>query len=300
MKRIHEIFSMSVNKYKILCAVVEYGSLTRAAAAMGITQSGVSHTIASLEREIGFSIIKRGHTGVRLTPEGEIIIPAVRGIVNSSEQLEQLAASIHGVAVGNVRIGTFTSVAVHWLPQIMREFQNEYPGINIKIYSGDYSDVDSWLSDGTVDLAFVAPPCSGDYDIIPLSEDRILAILPKDHPMASYERFPVSAFGTEPFISMPESSDHHTRRAIEAAGVVPNVKYSTKDDYAIIAMVENGLGVSVMPELLLSGRNYNVAALELDPPASRTIALAIPSIENASPATKAFANHIKSWVERNR
>ena len=61
---------------------------------------------------------------------------------------------------------------------------------------------------------------------------------------------------------MPESSDQHTRRAIEASGIVPNVKYTTKDDYAIIAMVENGLGVSVMPELLLSGRNYNVAALE--------------------------------------
>lgn len=107
---------MNLAKYQALLSVVESGSLTAAAAQLGLTQSAVSHSINSLEEELGFAVIKRSRAGVKLTNEGERLLPAVRGLLNSAEQLSQVTAAIRGLDSGLVRIGTFTSVAVHWLP----------------------------------------------------------------------------------------------------------------------------------------------------------------------------------------
>ena len=109
------------------------------------------------------------------------------------------------------------------------------------------------MRDGSVDIGFVNLPSPLDCECIPLMEDRLMAILPKDSRFASYPKFPLVECETEPFISLLKSSDHDARRALEAAGVTPNVRFYTKDDYAVIAMVEQGLGISIMPELLLKG-----------------------------------------------
>ena len=114
---------MNLSRYETLAAVVEQGSLTLAARQMGVTQSAVSHTIDCLEKELGFPVLKRRRAGVRLTDEGERLMPAVRALLSSAEQLGQTAASIRGLDTGLVRIGAFTSVAVHWLPAVLKEFQ---------------------------------------------------------------------------------------------------------------------------------------------------------------------------------
>ena len=80
----------------------------------------------------------------------------------------------------------------------------------------------------------------------------------------------------------------------------PNIKFSTKDDYAIIAMVEQGLGISIMPELLLRGRHDNVVIKELVPPSKRTIGLAIGETSSQSPATRKFADYIIKWVKEKK
>ena len=287
---------MNIGKYETLMAVVEAGSLTRAAQALGCTQSAVSHSIDSLEQELGFALLKRGRAGVRLTGEGERLIPAVRNLLNSAEQLAQTAASIRGLESGTVRIGSFTSVAVHWLPPVLKEFQKDYPNVEFKLLNGDYHDVEQWLMDGSIDIGFVNVPCAVDCECIPLMEYRLLAILPRHSRFESYPRFPLVECDTEPFISLLESSDHDARRALEAAGVKPNVRFYTKDDYAIIAMVEQGLGISIMPELLLKGRHDDIQMLPLVPEARRTIGIAIAAGDKAGPATRRFADYVVRYV----
>ena len=287
---------MNIGKYETLMAVVEAGSLTRAAQALGCTQSAVSHSIDSLELELGFALLKRGRAGVRLTGEGERLIPAVRNLLNSAEQLAQTAASIRGLESGTVRIGSFTSVAVHWLPPVLKEFQKDYPRVEFKLLNGDYHDVEQWLMEGSIDIGFVNVPCAVDCECIPLMEDRLLAILPRHSRFESYPRFPLVECETEPFISLLESSDHDARRALEAAGVKPNVRFYTKDDYAIIAMVEQGLGISIMPELLLKGRHDDIQMLPLVPEAKRTIGIAIAAGDKAGPATRRFADYVVRYV----
>ncbi|HIR86172.1 MAG TPA: LysR family transcriptional regulator [Candidatus Limivicinus faecipullorum] len=290
---------MNITKYQTLVAVVETGSLTRAAQAMGCTQSAVSHSIDSLEQELGFALLKRSRAGVHLTGEGERMIAAVRNLLNSAEQLNQTAASIRGLDSGTVRIGSFTSVAVHWLPPVLKEFQQDFPRVDIKLLNGDYHDVEQWLLEGSIDIGFVNVPCAVDCQCIPLMDDRLLAILPRHSRFDSYPKFPLVECETEPFISLLESSDHDARRALEAAGVKPNVRFYTKDDYAIIAMVEQGLGMSIMPELLLKGRHDNIQILPLVPEAKRTIGIAIAAGDRAGPATRRFADYVVRYVTKN-
>ena len=256
---------MNLTKYKTLATVVELESLTQAARQLNVTQSAVSHTLDSLEKDLGFTVLKRSRAGVSLTGEGERLMPAVRSLLSSAEQLEQTASAIRGLDTGTVRIGAFTSVAVHWLPGVLKEFQSDYPNVDFRLLNGDYHDVEEWLSEGSIDIGFVNVPC---------------------------------ALETEPFISLLKSSDHDARRALEAAGVEPNVRFYTKDDYAIIAMVEQGLGMSIMPELLLKGRRDRLLTLPLIPEAKRTIGIAIAAGDRAGPATRRFADYVVRYVKQ--
>ena len=290
---------MSIKKYEVLLRVVELGSLTKAAEASGCSQSAVSHILNDLEEEFGFSILKRSRGGVQLTENGARILPSIRGILNYHEQLNQTVASIRGLDTGVIRIGTVTSVAVQWLPGILKQFMQEHPGIDFKLFNGDYGDVNRWLSEGSIDVGFLALPADTSCECIPLMEDRMLAILPKDHPYAALPKFPVAQVQYESFISLLESSDHDTRAIWNNSGVTPNIRFTSKDDYAIIAMVEQGLGISIMPELLLQNHTDNVVAMELVPKASRLIGLAIPNASRTRPATRSFADCVVSWIKNN-
>ena len=288
---------MNTSKYETFLATIEAGSLTQAAENLGCTQSAVSHSIASLETELGFPLITRSRGGVKLTEEGEKLLPAVRSLMASAESLEQTASSIRGLQSGTVRIGAFTSVAVHWLPPILKRFQTDYPNADFRLLNGDYHDVDQWVQDGSVDIGFINMPNTLDCECIALMEDRLLAIVPEDSRFAAYPKFPLIECETEPFISLLESSDHDARRALDAAGVKPNVRFYTKDDYAIIAMVEQGLGISIMPELLLKDRHDRLKVLPLQPEAVRTIGLAIAS---KGPAALKFAEYVIDFVKNGR
>ena len=290
---------MDTKKYEVFEKTVEMASLTRAAEELGLTQSGVSHIIAALEEEFGLPLLRRTRVGARLTPEGERLMPCIREVLRAQERLDQTAADMRGLAAGTVRIATFTSVAVHWLPGMLQEFQALYPKVDFRLFNGDYHDVDRWLSEGSAALGFLPLPTDLHCECIPLAEDRLLAVLPPAHPLAAREVCPVTEAAREPFISLLETSDDDARRALDAVGVRPEVRFTTKDDYAIIAMVSQGLGVSIMPELLLRGRSDDVAVRPLDPPASRTLALAIPAGAAAGPATRRFADFAAEWVRKN-
>lgn len=287
---------MDIKKFEAFVKVVESGSLTKAAQELGSTQSGISYTIHVLEEEFGFPLLQRDWSGVKLTPNGERVMPAIRGILNCKEQLTQTVASIHGLDAGTVRVGTFTSVAVNWLPDMIKEFQENYPNIEIVLMNGDYHDVEQWITDGIVDLGFIPLPSSLDCECIKLREDRLLAILPRNHRLADLPHFPIKELNKEPYISLLKNSDQDALRICKSAGVKRNIKFTTKDDYALIAMVEKGLGISIIPELLIQKSSNDIIVKELSVPATRTIGLAIPEVSRVSPSTNRFADHICEWV----
>lgn len=290
--------AMSLKKYEAFVRTARLGSLTKAAQTLGSTQSRISHILRDLEEEYGFALMQRGRGGVKLTEAGAMVLPQMEAILQKEQELEQLLEDIRSANAGSVRLGAFTSVAVHWLPGMIRSFQEAHPKTELEMFNGDYHDIEQWLRSGDIDLAFVTLPAPEGVRTIPLLDDPLVAILPQGHRLAALERIPTGEFDQEPFISLLQSSAHDIHRALDKAGVRPNIKFTTKDDYAILAMVEQGLGISIVPELLLRGRRENLVVRCLEPHAKRTIALAIPE-GDALPVVEAFAQTAVQWVREN-
>ena len=286
---------MSLKKYEAFVRTVELGSLTKAAQSLGSTQSRISHILNDLEEDYGFRLMHRSRGGIELTEAGRLLLPKMQAIVQKEQELSECVAEIRNADAGTVRLGVFTSVAVHWLPGMIRSFQAAHPRAQLEMRSGDYHDVEQWLRGGSVDLGFITLPGPAGMRTIPLAEDPLVAILPKGHRLARLSQIPTQELGEDPFISLLQSSAHDIHRALDNAGIRPNIKYTTKDDYAILAMVEQGLGISIVPQLLIRGRTQNLEVRPLIPKASRTIALAIPEGE-ALPVVRAFAQTAVAWL----
>lgn len=288
---------MSLNKYEVFLKVVELGSLTKAAEVLRFTQSGISHTLNSLETEFGFSLLLRNRSGVKLTVNGEQVVPAMREILKWNEQLKQQVADIHGLETGTITIGTFTSVSVHWLPGMIKEFRKEYPYIEFKLMDGGYLEIEQWIESGVIDCGFISLPTREKFEVFPLKQDRMLAILPRDHPLSQAPYMPLAQIAYEDFIIQKAGSDYDARRVLERAGIKPNIKFSAGDDSAIIAMVENGLGISILPEMVITRQNHNVATLELEERSFRSLGIAVSSLKYTSPATRRFLAHVQAWLQ---
>ncbi|QUL57772.1 LysR family transcriptional regulator [Paenibacillus tritici] len=286
---------MSLIKYEVFLKVVELGSLTKAAEVLGFTQSGISHTISSLENEFGFPLLVRNRSGVKLTVNGEQVLQPIREILNWNEQLKQQVADIHGLETGTITIGTFTSVSVHWLPDMIKQFRKEYPYIEFKLMEGGYLEIEQWIEAGVADCGFLSLPTREKFEVFPLKQDRMLAILPLDHPLSTAPYMPLAQIAYEDFIIPRPGSDYDVQRVLEKAGIKPNIKFSAGDDYAIIAMVEKGLGISILPELVTRFQHEHVAMLELEERSFRSLGIAVKSMKYASPATRRFLQHVQNW-----
>lgn len=281
------MISMSLSKYEVFSTVVELGSLTKAAERLNLTQSAVSYSITNLESELGFPLLIRNRSGITLTSNGERILFYIRTILHWDEKLKQEAALIKGLEVGTVRIGAFTSVCIQWLPEWLKHFKQMYPFIDMKIYQGSYYDIEKWIATGVVDFGFTTLPTLESFETIPLKKDKILCILPNNHPLGNNDTIRLEQLVDDSFIT-----NHDIKRLISETNTLKN-SFEMIDDQAIIAMVENELGVSVMAELVLEGIPHNLKVCSLEPEQYRMIGIAAPSLSALSPAAQKFIEYIK-------
>ncbi len=281
---------MDTAKVRALLAAADLGSISKAAEALGYTQSGVTHMMRALEEEAGFPLLLRGNRGVKLTPEGERLSPLFRELSHAADRLEQEMSLMRGVESGVVKIGTYSSISLHWMPQILEEFQKRYPKIEIELLEGNGQEIEEWLTDGRIDIAYTSIQPYFTFDTVKILEDPMYAVLPKNHPRANDESFPITAFKGEPFLVYVASTqiDVDLARAMALAGIGPKAKFSSNFDMTILAMVEHNLGVTIMPRLILAGSHADVAAVPISPPLTRSLGIAVRSMADASPAMKRF------------
>lgn len=287
---------MTLFKYVVFNKIVELGSLTKAAEALNVTQSGISHGISSLESEFGFSLLTRDRSGVNLTSNGEYILQYVREVLLRNAQLKEMVGAINGLEVGTVRIGTFTTVSTQWLPKIMKQFQNQHSSIEIKLFEGNYDDINGWITSNTTDFGFVSLPAANSFDTIPLTKDRMLCILPDNHPLSQQDTISFVQIEQESFIMPKWGNDHDVRRILKENKVNPTIKYEVAEDQAIIAMVQNGLGISILPEMVLSGIPSNIRIINLEKDHYRMIGIATASAATIAPAARRFMDYIRIWL----
>ena len=265
----------TIQKYQALVETVRAGSISAAARRLSYSQSGVSRMIADLERDWGISLLERGRKGVRLTADGQQVMPFVEAVCEDQRRLRERVAEVVGAQTGLIVIGTFSSVATHLIPPAIERFTREHPSIEYELRMGDYSEIESWVADGLVDFGFLPyPPQEPREDLARevVATDELMAVVPQGHELAAREAISLAELAAEPFILLERGSDNEISPLFKIAELSPTVCLSTWDDYAIMSMVENGLGVSILPNLILTRCPYRIEQRPLDPPVTRDLA----------------------------
>ena len=286
---------MESARCKAFMYAADTGSFTKAAERLNYTPSGVSQLVGALENETGLTLLRRTRKGVTLTPDGEILLPAVREFLEKENRIYELAAEVKGLLVGSVTIAAYSSISTHWLPEVIRDFEQDYPQIEIRLMEGIRQEVTRWLDEKKADIGFLSYQEPMPYEWTPLDYDEMLAVLPKDHPYASKEIYPLITCETDSFIMPALGRDDDVVSLFERNGIKLNIHFTTLENFATMAMIEKGLGMSVMNNLITEKWNCDVVKIPVDPPSRITLGLAVPSYKQASPAVKRF---IKYAVER--
>lgn len=286
-----------MNRYITLQKIVELGSFTKAAEALGYTQSSISQMIASLENELGIKLLTRSRTGVKLTIEGQDLYPFIDRCILQYRAMQEKANEIKGLETGIIRVGTISSITCHWMPQLINGFQKRYPQVQFLFHQGDYSSIQEWIKTGAVDFGFITPPAVTDLETLPVKDGEMLAVLPAKHPLAAHSSVGLEEIVNEPFILLEEGNYSEPMNAFHAAGLEPDIKYRIHDDYAIMTMVEAGLGISILAELMLRRTNYGIVCLPVNPPIYRKLAIGYKDKNSLPVASKYFIEYLMENIE---
>ncbi len=284
---------MNILKYMAFTKTVECGSFTKAAELINYSQSGISRMIGDLEKEWNVSLLERNRIGVKLTSDGIRLLPYARSVCEEYLKLQMQVDDLNGLQSGLIRIGTISSIATHWIPNVIAEFQKTYPNIEYELLLGHYGDIEGWLTEGRVDCGFLRLPTRTKFDTQFLEQDKLLVVLPENHPYANEDKFPISALADFPFMLLEKGKKAEISELLECQHIKPNIRFTTVDDYAIMSMVEKGLGISILPELILRRNPYHIIAKELDVPASRKLGLAVRDKKNSSLVVKRFMEYLE-------
>ena len=282
---------METARCRAFVVAADTGSFSKAAEALSYTPSGVNQLVTALEKELGFPLFRRNTKGVSLTENGRLLLPAIRKFLRQEDRIFELSAEMNGLLIGSVNIAAYSSIATHWLPAVIRDFQENYPHVEIKLMEGIWQEVAQWLDDRTADIGFLSYQEDMPYDWIPLAEDPMLALLPRNHPLAGADCYPLKRCEQDSFIMPALGCDDDVEALFARNHVDPNIRYTTIENFSAMSMVEQGLGVSVMNKLITEKRICDVAMIPIDPPASITLGAALHSRADASPAVKMFLKY---------
>ena len=288
--------NMDTKKYEALLASINMGSFTKAAEVLGCTQSGLTHMMNGLEQEFGFQLLIRGHHGVKPTPNCSRILPYIQKLVEANTALDVEIKRVNTMKDSVIRIGSYTSIIMHWLSDAVKKFNTDYPDITVEIKDGGADEIYGWVMDGTVDIGFLSRQEEYKTEWIPLKKDPLLAIMPTDDSHTA-KQIPLTDFNGKKFLMPSYGLNKDIYRVFKKYGITPDISNSHMNYVVILSMVERGLGMSILSELLLKGRNDNIKIMDTKPKMYRELGIAIQSHKYATNTVKKFIEYTKETVE---
>lgn len=282
---------METARCKAFITAAEQGSISGAADVLGYTPSGVSQLIAALEDDLGFKLFERSKKGVLITKDGNRMLPLIRRFIAEEEAIYEMASDIKGLAVGSVTVCSYPSIATYLLPAVIRRFREDYPNIQIKLMEGIQQEIREWIGDGTADIGFQACSESSEYEWVPLREDRMVAVVPDEHPFAKEKAYPVSRCAEEDFIMPALGNDEDVVDLLDRHGISPNIRFTTMENPVMLGMIKNGLGMSIMNELCTEVWKDRLNILPLDPPCYVTFGIVSAKGRQLPPAAMKFREY---------
>lgn len=289
---------MSNFSYEVFSTVAVKKTFYQAATTLNVTPSAVSHSVNQLEKDLGFPLFIRDRSGVELTNDGKKVLPYIQKILNDENNLRQVSDNINGLNSGSVRFGVFSSVCINWLPQIIRQFNIQYPGIKISVRQGTISEINEWTKNGTIDIGFTLMPAPDNLLVYHLINDPIYCITPSDFKPFNGEFITKSDVTDENFILQQRDYDRDTKLALDYYNVTTNSLQFSIDDQSIISMVESGLGLGILPKLALEKLYGNFKYFEFSQGYSRKIALIVNKTQATAPSTTKMLKIIKEFLKQ--
>ncbi|MGB3786865.1 MAG: LysR family transcriptional regulator [Phormidesmis sp.] len=287
---------IKLSQLQILVAVAKHENFSEAALGLGISQSAVSHAIASLEDYLGIVLFNRGRHGATLTPAGDRILTHAETITNSTAAILQEAAIAKGLEKGQVRIASFRSISTHILPKALRTFHQKLPGITLNLTEHDSNKaVEQALKEGRADIGIVLMPAGKGLSAWELLQDEFVVLLPSEvelkNNMLSWDEL-----SKQPLIMPPV--DYPAMRPvyehINALGHWLNVVNEVETDAAIVSLVEQGIGGTILPRLAAEPIPKSVQVFSLPKPLVRTIGVAIATETLQPPAVYALLETLRN------
>jgi DNA-binding transcriptional LysR family regulator len=286
---------MTLAQLRALIAVVDSGSFSKAADLLDVTQSGVSHAVAALEKELGAALVERARTRVSPTECGVRVLVHAREMLAREEHIRQQAKLSHGVQTGRVRLGSVPSVSSRLLPGLVGSLARRHPSLEVVLFEGTDEEVVEWLHARAIDVGVVTLPCKA-FDTADLISDDMLVIIPAAHRLARRLRVRLRDVASEPFIMSKGGCEPLIRRVFRAARLSLRIRYEVREMATILGMVKEGLGITIVPALALPEHLPGIAVLPVAPPVRRRLALAVRRREAPLPAVETFIREAQRWA----
>lgn len=285
-------FSIEINSARVFNSVIETRNFTKTAELLGYTQSAVSQIIKKLEKQLGLTLFIRGKRKVFPTSSANELVPIMRDLIKAEDSLIQKSQKLQNIMIGTLRIGTFASVSNHILSRTLHDFLADYPSIKIELNDSYYWDIGRLLQNGELDLGFIIVPTNAIVDYKVITPDPYRAVLPKNHPLADLDVIPLKKLIKEPFIIPSDNLRSEVGEYINDNNLTINKLFRVKDDYVTTCMVANNVGVTVLPDLVLSDFKELVEIRPIDPPIQRRLAIAVNSFDTCTPVCKEFLKYL--------
>ncbi|NHA69475.1 LysR family transcriptional regulator [Phycicoccus flavus] len=267
---------------RVMRAIADEGSFTAAAAALGYTQPAISQMVRRLEQRTGTALVERIGRNVRLTEAGLVLARHAGPVLSALDAAEEEVAAIAGLRSGRVRLMAFPSASATLVPRALSLVKQRFPDVSISFTEAEPPESIAALRAGDCDLAIAFAYEGTDvgrgeedldaYEITPLLEDEVRLAVPRHHPVADQETVALAELAGEPWIAGCPRCRGHLVQLADAAGFRADVAYETEDYVAVLGLVAEGLGVALIPDLILRTVHHDdVVALPMTPSSRRTI-----------------------------
>jgi len=278
---------MNLIHLQIFSTILETGSFTKAGEKLGITQSGVTHAVASLEQELGVSLLFRERGKVTLTESGERVLRHVKEIQYHVDSIRDESLALSTLESGKIRIGSFPSASSRLLPKMLAAFQRKYPKIEVVLFEGRDQEILGWMEQRIIDIGFTTLP-QNELDTIAISEDRMMVVTALQHRLAKQEYIQLDDTVHEPFILSKGVCGPIIEKLYQQQKIPLSAAFEVNDMTTIFSMVQEVMGWTIVPEEALPETRSSICAIPLNPITWRRIGLAMKSKKQCNHATLVF------------
>lgn len=281
---------------EVFVTVATLGSYKRAADKLGYTQAGISYIINSMEEQAGMKFFEREYGGVRLTQEGKELLPVMQRLYQDEQIVREKVDKIRGLDTGEIRVLSINTVIICYLPDILKEFKEQYPGITIEVTACDSPDhAAEMLMSNSADCAFLQILSHDKIEIIPLGKQEDMLVVAKDHPLAKKKVFPIKELKDYPYIGWSEELDSYNYDMVRKFDATLNQVMMVNNDYGCFAMISKGLGFGIHPKIMVENSMFPVKGIPFDVESYTDITIGFRSYGSLSLAAKTFVDFVKTW-----